>query len=60
LHNESIVGHRQLWELFESLKSELQITPLVLNSDDFLANPIATLSRLGKAWQIEFNEGHLE
>lgn len=57
--DESIIGHRQLWELFELLKNELPVTPLIVDSDEFLKHPIPILNKLGEAWNLQFNETNL-
>lgn len=57
--NESIIGHKQLWELFVLLRDQLQEPPLVIDSDEFLKNPLFTLNQLGKNWDLTFNEQNL-
>jgi hypothetical protein len=57
--DESIIGHKQLWDLFVFLKSKLDFTPVVIDSDEFLKNPIPILQELGDNWGIKFDEKNL-
>lgn len=57
--DESIVGHRQLWELFNLLRDQLHAEPLVIDSDEFLKNPLPILNKLGKHWDLMFKEKNL-
>ncbi len=57
--HEAIVGHRQLWEAFLLIKERLGITPLVIDSDEFLKNPLFILNQLGKEWGLQFDEKNL-
>lgn len=56
--DESIIGHRQLWELFVLFKTE-QKDPLIIDSDEFLKNPLQMLNHLGKHWGLDFKEDNL-
>lgn len=56
---ESIVGHRQLWELFKFLKDQQERIPLVIDSDEFLKNPLYILGQLGEHWELKFHENNL-
>jgi hypothetical protein len=57
--NESIIGHRQLWELFVLLNGQEQKLPLIIDSDEFLKNPLASLNHLGNDWDLKFDENNL-
>lgn len=57
--NESIIGHRQLWEIFVFLKNQKQELLPIVDSDEFLKNPLASLSYLGSYWKLDFNENNL-
>jgi|GEM_PF-6298090 len=57
--NESIIGHRQLWELFLLLKDQQLELPTIIDSDEFLKNPLASLNHLGDYWKLSFNENNL-
>lgn len=57
--DESIIGHRQLWEFFVLLMMEQRKIPLIIDSDDFLKNPLPLLNDLGKHWGLEFKEDNL-
>ncbi len=57
--NESIIGYRQLWELFLLLKDQKQELPPIIDSDEFLKNPLASLSYLGNYWNLNFSENNL-
>jgi hypothetical protein len=58
--DESIVGHRQLWELFVFLKEQLNVTPLVIDSDELLKDPLSILGKLGSYWGLAFDETNLK
>lgn len=58
--NETIVGHRQLWELFLMFKEQLKETPLVIDSDEFLKDPLYVLNQLGAKWGYKFQEENLK
>ena len=58
--DESIVGHRQLWELFELLREQQIEVPLVIDSDEFLKDPLFILKKLGTHWGIQFDETNLK
>lgn len=58
--NESIIGHRQIWELFTFLNDVKGETPLVIDSDEFLKGPLHVLNVLGKEWNLEFNNENLK
>lgn len=58
--DESILGQRQLWALFEQIQLSLHQDPIVIDSDEFLKNPLYALNQLGKDWGLEFNADHLK
>ena len=58
--DNSIIGHQQLWDLFELFKKELKPTPLVLDSDELLKNPLPILNCLGERWNMKFNQTNLQ
>ena len=53
------IGHEHLWELFNLIKENTGKTPLVIDSDELLKDPMANLDRLGKEWDIAFREQDL-
>lgn len=57
--DESIIGHKQLWELFVLLKEQQQEMPLIIDSDEFLKRPLYTLNQLGKCWNLTFDSNNL-
>lgn len=58
--SEEIVGHRQLWELYSFLKERLTYPPVVIDSDEFLKNPLLVLKQLGEKWELQFGNGNLK
>lgn len=58
--DESIIGHRQLWDLFVMMKDQLQPMPLVIDSDEFLKDPLYVLNMLGERWGLQFTEDNLK
>lgn len=58
--DESIIGHRQLWDLFVLMKEQIQPTPLVIDSDELLKNPLYVLKTLGDRWGLQFSEEDLK
>lgn len=58
--DDSVVGHRQVWELFSLLKDYQKQAPLVIDSDELLKDPIYILNRVGEHWGLEFNESNLK
>lgn len=57
--NEPIIGHRQLWDLFLLLREDFGEIPLVLDSDEFLKDPLFILNQLGNKWGLNFDEDNL-
>ena len=58
--DESIVGHRQLWELFVLLKNELPNVPPIIDSDALLKDPLSVLQQLGQSWNLAFDKSNLQ
>ena len=57
--DESIIGHRQLWDIFTMLQENGK-TPLVIDSDAFLKTPLPILNKLGESWGLHFDEKNLK
>jgi len=54
-----LIGHEQLWELFNMIKDATGKTPIVIDSDELLKNPLAILNQLGDSWGMTFTEKDL-
>lgn len=57
--DDSIIGHRQLWELFNLILDQKNEIPLVIDSDEFLKSPLKILNRLGIDWGLTFDQTNL-
>lgn len=57
---ESIIGHKALWDLYEMLKDQLDYTPVVIDSDLLLKDPLKVLNTLGESWNLKFDQKNLE
>jgi hypothetical protein len=55
----SIIGHEQLWQLYELLSKKLEKPPVVIDSDEFLKNPLIQLARLEESWNLTFSPKNL-
>lgn len=58
--NETVLNYKQLWELFVLLKDELDEIPFVIDSDEFLKDPLHVLNHLGQHWGMEFTHENLQ
>jgi hypothetical protein len=54
-----LIGHEELWELFNILKESTGKAPLVIDSNEFLKNPLPILNQLGEEWGMAFTEKDL-
>jgi len=54
-----LIGHKELWELFNMIQEFTGKPPLVIDSDDLLKNPLPILNKLGEIWEMTFIEKDL-
>jgi hypothetical protein len=54
-----LIGHKELWELFNMIQEFTGKPPLVIDSDDLLKTPLPILNKLGETWGMTFTEKDL-